>query len=122
MFVKGAEMEQLAMFDADAGAKLRDAGMQRAIDHADRVHGGTWAENAYSLLLSYASGRSEFLAEDYRAAAIAAGLPTPPDLRAFGAVMVRAARSGVIRRIGFGTVKNKRAHRSICTIWGVVND
>ena len=91
--------QQLDMF---AAARVRrDTGMQRAVDHADAQEPG-WSELAYRFLVRYATESDQpFLAENVIAAARAAGLPEPPDGRAYGAVIQRAHREGVTVKAGF---------------------
>lgn len=83
---------------------VRQRAAQRATDHAD-ADSPTWSQRAYAALQRFAAQRDgEFLAEE----AIywmthADGLPEPADKRAFGSVFTRAARAGVIRRVGWST-------------------
>lgn len=98
------------------GADLRDIGMQRAIDHANAVH-ANWAEDAYAFLIVFvASHQSEFLAEDVIGSSVGI-VPNPPDTRAWGSVIVRAKKEGIIRSNGFRAVKNKQAHNRPSTVW-----
>lgn len=89
--------------------------MQRAEDHANKVH-PDWSAKAYDFLLGYAEINSEFMAEDVRLAG--QGLvPEPPSKRAWGSVIRRAAVNGIIRRLGFRSVKNAKAHSAPCGVW-----
>jgi hypothetical protein len=97
---------------------LRDVGMQRAADHADRESEG-WSDLAYGFLVDYVAanrGRA-FMAEDVRSRAEAEGLPAPPDNRAWGSVISRAARRRIINRIGYGAQKSVSCHCSPKSIW-----
>lgn len=87
----------------DWAARRRADGMRRAVEHADIVQVG-WSEAAMICLLDYADiiGRP-FMVEEVRAAS---GLPAPPDGRAWGAVVQRAARSGAISRVGYAPAKS----------------
>jgi hypothetical protein len=86
--------------------RRRDSGMQRAAEHAEAVIDG-WQEKASEQLRIYVASRlgAPFLAEDfvswsrYR-------VPAPPDGRAFGAVLKRAARSGWITKQGYAPAKS----------------
>ena len=84
---------------ADAQRKA-DEGMTRAVEHADRVE-PAWSERALDALWAYHLNHDEFTAEDAREKMHAAGLPYPPDGRAWGAVFKRAASLGWISRIGY---------------------
>jgi len=86
-------------------AERRDDGMHRAVDHADAVvH--SWSDRAGELLLEYAAQRGPWMVEDLREWARASGLPSPPDGRAWGAVVRRAARAGSIVRVGWHEAKS----------------
>jgi hypothetical protein len=78
-----------------------------------------WSDRAYSFLVDYvgANPSRAFMAEDVRASAEAEGLPPPPDNRAWGGVVARAARAKVIRRLGYGAQKSVTCHCSPKSIW-----
>ena len=87
--------------DPDAVARVRrDDGMKRAVDHADRVS-HAWSVLAYQMLIDYLRYDGPFLAEEYVAWAKDGGIPDPPDNRAFGAIIQRAARAGLIVKAGY---------------------
>ena len=93
--------------DSDAVARVRrDDGMKRAVDHADRVS-HAWSVLAYQTLIDYLNYRNNtgtdagFLAEDFTGYALARRVPKPPDNRAFGAIIQRAARAGLIVKAGY---------------------
>lgn len=95
----------------------RDRGMKAAIDHANMIT-DNWSEKAYGFLRSYMTSHSVFMAEQVREAS--AGIITePPSGRAWGAIIVRAVKEGLISRIGFQTVKNARAHCTPAAVWKV---
>ena len=107
--------EQLSIFD---GRDLRDASIRIAEDHANEVK-PRWSDTAYEFLLSYIKTKDQFMAEDVRKASYGI-VPTPPSNRAWGAIFVRATKSGLIRRIGFKNVKNPLAHCTPATLWQTV--
>lgn len=72
----------------------RDEGIARAVDHADRVV-DDWSAQAYRMLLAWAAGR-EFITEEFVTFA-KPRLPAPPDNRAFGGIVRRAFKAGVLR-------------------------
>lgn len=102
------------------GTALRDQGIARAEDHAERESPG-WSDRALGMLRQYAAeigGR--FQAEDVRAFAKARGLEDAPSARAWGGVIVRARRMGVIKFVGYENVKNKLAHATPAAVWEAV--
>lgn len=103
--------------DFDAATAERDLGIQRSADRADRVE-CQWTGQAIGLLRAYLETRpGTFLAETFRAWAHAHGLPLPPDARAFGAVVQRAAhrKAPLIRRAGYGPAAS--SHCSPKPLW-----
>lgn len=78
----------------------RDDGMRRAVDHADRVS-HAWSVLAYQFVQHYLAYDGPFLAEELVRAAYDYGIPEPPDARAWGAIMNRAARAGLIVKAGY---------------------
>lgn len=97
------------------GAQLRNSGMNQAETHANHLHHG-WSHEAYSFLEGYARINPTFMAEDVRTAS-AGVVPPPPSKRAWGAVIVRAAKAGIITSLGTRKVKNPRAHCANATLW-----
>lgn len=93
-------MNQLAI---DFARARRDDGIERAGDHA----GDRWKRSARGYLLEFLTVRpSTFLAEDVRAFAELRGLETPPDGRAWGAVMQAAARERLIAKVGYAPARS----------------
>ena len=74
--------------------------MQQALDHAERVQ-PAWGEIAYTALVDYASARHVFNSYTFRKWFHAMGYAAPPTDKAFGAIFSKAARNGVIERIGY---------------------
>ena len=110
---------------ATAAEILRDEGMRQAVEHADAVH-GNWSERAmdmlkdYLELLRYGLGEGQqFTSEMVREYAEQMGLPDPPDKRAWGAVMVKAARAGLIVKKGWTTSRNPKVHCSPTSLWEI---
>ena len=104
------------------GLQLRDKGIKKAIDNANDTH-DKWSDKAYKFLLDYikyGEGRDqyEFMTEDVRVASEKA-IPKPPSNRAWGSVILRASRSGLINRVGFANVKNAKAHKTPASVWRV---
>lgn len=99
------------------GQQLKQEGMQRATENADRTHEG-WSEKALSLLKEFVCKTDGgFMGEDVREYATAKGLDVPPSKRAWGNVMVTAKAKGIIRSVSIGPVKNPKAHNANATVW-----
>lgn len=85
--------------------KRAEAGATAAAEHADRVHDG-WSDCALIIVRSYCRARpgAQLIAEEViDHAHRVAGLPLPPDTRAWGSVILRAKREGLIRKVGYRT-------------------
>ena len=101
------------------GRELGHEGAKIAADHADRENDGDWQTRAaYLLGLYQKTGVREFKNEDFRAFALSRGLPEPPDRRAFGAVILRAKKNGLIRHLRYGRVDDPIGHAHPVSIWG----
>lgn len=109
--------ESQKVFDVPTGLQLRDIGIQKAVDHADAVHDG-WSDKAYSFLLNFIKSSREFMTEDIREAAIGI-VPEPLSNRAWGSVVLKAARNGLIYKSGIVQVKNPKAHMANANVWKV---
>ena len=99
------------------GSQLRDKGFKKAIDNANDTH-EKWSDKAYKFLVSYIKSQDEFMTEDLRLAS-EKEIPNPPSNRAWGGIILRAVRAGLIHRVGFSNVKNVKAHRTPATVWRV---
>lgn len=97
------------------GAELRDQGIERAADHAERVREG-WKDMAFSAFHEYAKVNTDFTTEQVRLAS--PQVPEPPDKRAWGHVALRAAREGVVEKIGVVKAVNPKVHCMYVTLWG----
>lgn len=103
----------------EARAK-RDVGIAQAIDHADAIT-PKWSHMAYESLREFLIGATrEFMGEDVRSYAHNHGLPLPLDARAWGGVMLKAARSGLIVKVGYGVAKDPKVHCSVNPLWSKV--
>ena len=107
-----------SIFSSLTGEQLRDAGMKKSESSANVKH-EHWSDRAYRFLLDYTKVCSEFMVEDVRTAAKGI-VPDPPSNRAWGSIVVKAAKNKVIFKKGFRQVKNALAHRTPATLWGVL--
>jgi hypothetical protein len=99
--------------------ELTDAGIKQAVDHADSVNEG-WSEQAYNVLDEYSqmfAAYPDFQIEEVRDYADRMGLEKPPSNRAWGGVVRRAVKAGLIERVGFKATNNKVAHGSLAAVW-----
>lgn len=102
-------------FDFEAARAARDDGMQRAVEHADRVT-PMWSDMAYAFLEGYAREHELFTTEDMRFAS-AGTIPSPDEGRAWGGVVQRASRAGLIRLDGFVTARDPKVHCNVVKRW-----
>lgn len=100
------------------GQDLKQGGIQVALDAANMRH-ECWADDAHAALIKFLSLYNvPFLCETFRAYAEEfCGLPHPPSSRAYGGVMQRAKREGMIKHFGYSQVKNPRAHAANASLW-----
>ncbi len=99
------------------GKDTRDAGIKKAVEHADEAVPG-WSEKGYQLLLVFLSKHNgPFMAEEVRSYAALIDFPLPPHARAWGGVIARAAKAGIITRVGYSKVKNVKAHCANAAVW-----
>lgn len=100
--------------------RARDAGISRAVTHADRAHDG-WAAEARAVLEAFVRlRRKPFRVEEVRAVAHLYDLPDPPHARAWGGVVRGAAMDGLIRKIAVTTSEAAHCHCSHVGLWEVV--
>ena len=100
----------------DEARRLKDEGMKRAEATANDVC-EKWSERAMDFIEEYArSHPGPFKCEDIRTAAIWVRVPLV-NPRSWGGLMPKAAKMGLIRRVGTGTVCNPRAHMAQAGVW-----
>ena len=100
-----------------SGSVLRDRGIARAEDHAETEAPG-WKDSALDMLRRYVrevGGR--FQAEDVREFGRIQCLDEPPNSRAWGGVIVKAKKLGIIQFAGYENVSNPRAHATPASLW-----
>lgn len=113
--IKGPQPRLDILFTAE---QLRDAGMALALEHADAKI-PKWGDMCYELLKQYLVITSgTFLTEYFRPwAESIKGLPAPPTPKAYGPVMNRAARAGIIKHLGYAPTSNPKGHKHPSSIW-----
>lgn len=98
--------------------RARDEGIARAVAHAEATVGPEWAATAYTFLGVFARKNQTFTTEQVREAATRAGeVLEPPDRRAWGGVVKKAVRTGMLRRCGFVQATDPRVHMNIVALW-----
>ena len=100
------------------GAQLRDKGIKQALDNANDTH-EKCSEKAYKFLRTWIESQYEFMTEDVRIAS-EKEIPKPPSNRAWGGIILKASRAGLINKVGFSNVKNAKAHCTPATVWRVI--
>lgn len=100
----------------DLGRDLGHAAAQAAADHADRVS-RDWSDKALEILRRYCEAHPTVMSEDVRAFAKTQGLEAPPELRAWGAVMLRGKAKGYMQHAGWATAKDPKVHSNPVGTW-----
>jgi len=98
-------MNQPTLFEA---REARDKGMKQVEENAS----SEWKEMAWEWLVNYLEVNEEFFPDDVWAA----GLPVPKELRAFGPLVLRAARAGYIVKSG-KLRQRTRGHGTAAAVW-----
>jgi hypothetical protein len=124
-------MSQVSLFDDEPpkpqpsskrtlARRLRDDGIKRAVEHANKV-AVNWSDRAHAHLLFFLLPKSrgaEFTCEQVREYAEAHGIDKPPDKRAWGHVMKRAAREGYAVKNGkYVEATDPKVHCSPAAVW-----
>jgi hypothetical protein len=111
------QMRQMEIFEA---REARDQGIAAAADHAEQVNPG-WNDQAYDFLKKFIDIRQgPFMAEEVRSYAALIDFPLPPHARAWGGIILRAVKAGLIQQDGTGKVTNVKAHRANAAIWRAI--
>lgn len=111
-------MQHLGQLPLDLTAAMdrAEVGMQRAVDHANRVE-SEWSGQALGLLVAFAKQHGgPFLIEEARQWAESNGLPPPPDARSWGAVTRRAKAKKRIEKTG-GASAAASSNCSLKPLW-----
>lgn len=108
--------QQPDMFTPAIGKALADDGAQRALDHAD-IQFGSWSDRAYEFLQRYIEQKVPFRVEQVRKAAQDAGLPHAPDARAWGGVLMKAKKAGLLKHMGWVPCDDPNGHSHPVSLW-----
>lgn len=100
------------------GRQLGLLGAERAASRADRDSDGQWSAQAWDFMVAWARQRQgqPFQGEDVRHAA-AGVVPAPPEPRAWGSILVRAAKARLIARVGYAPAKDPKSHGNPKSVW-----
>ena len=98
------------------GELLRDDGIRRAVNHAERVE-PDWAERAYFCVIQIARKGRPFTCEDVKIHAAICRMPDPPDARAWGGILRHAAKQGLIRKVGWAASTSPVCHCRPMQVW-----
>jgi hypothetical protein len=96
--------------------EARDKGIKRAVDHANLLQ-ENWSDQVYQCFVGFIlASQAPFQMEDFRET-LQGFVADPPSKRAFGHIVLRAAKEGLITRVGYAPVKNVTAHRCFSSVW-----
>lgn len=101
------------LFDFASREKAREArddGMKRVEEHAPE----NWKTLAWDRLTEYLRSHEEFFAPDFWNVA---QLPKPPEARALGALVMRAARERMIVKAGYKQSTDPASHLCPRAVW-----
>jgi hypothetical protein len=100
--------------DVERGRESRDREINRASFHAENINEG-WNEKALRFIQSYPLNK--FMTEDVRLYAYQNGMEKPPSERAWGGVIKKAVKMGLLTCVGYQKVNNVKAHRTPAALW-----
>lgn len=110
-------MNQLSFLASDGSVarQERDAGMARALQHAE-AEVPAWGSLALSYLRRYAETHERFPGWFVtHAAGLSGAVPMPPTGKSWGAIFTKAARLGWIAKDGYAQDPNR--HANPCPVW-----
>lgn len=106
----------IPMTEHAAAKRDAQAGIDQAVDAADRAAEG-WSELAFRFVKSYAASMQgkQYIGHDIVRASEVIGVAQPPNPKAWGGPIQRAAREGLIKRVGFAPDPNR--HTNPVPLW-----
>jgi hypothetical protein len=93
----------------------RKEGMEKAVNHANALC-EDWSDKAFEALKDYIKTKSTFITEELRQEV---NIPTMKPA-AWGAVISRAVKSGLIKQVGWQSSSGAAPHARQAIVWGVV--
>jgi hypothetical protein len=99
----------------NTGRQAAQAGIDVAIEHADRV-APEWRHLAYDALVEFAKTQPTFTIEQLREH-LNGKLADPPSLRAWGGIARKAQHAGIIEHGGFVEATATNVHANVVTLW-----
>lgn len=91
----------------------RDAGIATAVEHASAVMPG-WPQLAFEALAEYAKHHPTFTIEQARKAM---DVPPPPNTKAWGGIITKAMRAGIVEAAGWTQAEDPKVHANLVTLW-----
>jgi len=114
-------MKQPIQMDILEAIRLRDEGIEMAVNHADafyRPDAFIWRDIAYDFLVKVSKWYAGvWQVEDIRKLAEDKNIPVPPDSRAWGGVIRRAAAAGLVEKVGVQSKASTICHRGFASLW-----
>lgn len=112
---KRIEMNQYNLFSEPIN--LKTEAIKKAVVHQDSKVSG-WSLMAYEMLRKYIYQVDDFITEDFRFWAESHGLVKPKESRAYGGIVLRASKSGLIYPTGeFRNMKSPKCHDNPKRVW-----
>jgi hypothetical protein len=98
--------------------RLRDEGIETAVAHANKVE-PRWIDKAYEYFKNHflLSTNGAFQMEEFRSYCAMMDFPLPAHNRAFGGVVVRAVKEGIIKSVGKQATRSKKSHCANAELW-----
>jgi len=100
----------------DLAEELKLKGMTDALNHANGVNPG-WGAGAEAFYRRHVNVRMKSgentTTEEVRELAYAAGIPVPPDCRAWGHIAKALIKDGSLWRVGTSVHRNPAAHKGL---------
>lgn len=112
IFKRSQTMNQLTLYPTP-----KETAIARAAEAQEkRVNG--WSDKGLELLRQYAPTVTDFITEDFREWAEKNGLEKPKEPRAYGALLVRGRKAGIIRATGnYRCMKSEQSHSCPKMVW-----
>lgn len=101
------------ILDRKEGLRLRDEGIKRAGENA----GSTWMSEAVESFIEYVKRNGPCAVEDFRADWIESGKEQPSSHYAWGALGSAAAKTGLIKSVGYRKASSKKTHGHEIKLW-----